>query len=753
MADDNSFGSTFGDNPLRQAREMSDAFSNAQSAVNQIQRALRGSDTSAENIRLSFARLTSSADRVAEIQQNTEKSTKGTLDAIKQSNFAMAESRRLAIAAERIYEESKNTTGQTADNLRRLAETTLDAAQGARSLADLYKNLAEKSAEFDENAVRFKDTAAVLQKIAPTFARPYEEAAEAARKIAVENAKIAEWNEGVREHNERANKLLGYTVAGTTGLTREKVKELGLAKLLVDKNGKILAGTAAILVARKKGLLDQQQELDLIDSSKLGIEAVTKLLSSKAFQLGVAIKAFKSLLKIILQIDEQITKLAKSTGMSFKEAQAYREEIQSAGIYNTDLVNTTKNLLEAQYELAKVAGATRGFKVEELKTQAALTTRVGLQAESAAKLAVLSRLQGESAEKALDDTIKQTASLFAQERIQLDNKDVLEEVAKTQGQLAANYRNSPGLIAAAVIQTRRLGLTLEQAASASSKLLDFESSIEAELEAELLTGRSINLERARSLALQGKSAEAAAELAKNFGTLEEFQGMSVIAQNALAKSVNMTADELANVLVQESNLSKLSAETRKQVDARVEQLRNEGKVAEANRLLSQAANEEDAKASMLRLSAQEKLNLLLEKMTDFFVSLIDDHFPVLLGILGAIAGTMAAIAASVVIATGGLALVGAGIGAVVGAGLGISIDQMQDGMIDPDGGLVVSGNKGSIQLDKGDSIIAGTNLGGSGDSELIKRIDRLIEVVEKGGNVYMDGNKVGHSLALAATKQ
>ena len=40
----------------------------------------------------------------------------------------------------------------------------------------------------------------------------------------------------------------------------------------------------------------------------------------------------------------------------------------------------------------------------------------------------------------------------------------------------------------------------------------------------------------------------------------------------------------------------------------------------------------------------------------------------------------------------------------------------KDGVISPDGGLVVSGPKGSISLDKDDSIIAGTNLGGNSDS-------------------------------------
>ena len=53
--------------------------------------------------------------------------------------------------------------------------------------------------------------------------------------------------------------------------------------------------------------------------------------------------------------------------------------------------------------------------------------------------------------------------------------------------------------------------------------------------------------------------------------------------------------------------------------------------------------------------------------------------------------------------------------AILAAGFGL-LGSIKDGAIDPKGGLIVSGEKGSIQLDKEDSIIAGTNLGGKGKS-------------------------------------
>jgi hypothetical protein len=48
-----------------------------------------------------------------------------------------------------------------------------------------------------------------------------------------------------------------------------------------------------------------------------------------------------------------------------------------------------------------------------------------------------------------------------------------------------------------------LGMELEQVATSGESMLDFQSSIESELEAELLTGKQLNLEKARLLALTG----------------------------------------------------------------------------------------------------------------------------------------------------------------------------------------------------------------------------------------------------------
>jgi hypothetical protein len=80
-----------------------------------------------------------------------------------------------------------------------------------------------------------------------------------------------------------------------------------------------------------------------------------------------------------------------------------------------------------------------------------------------------------------------------------------------------------------------------------------------------------------------------------------------------------------------------------------------------------------------------------------------------------IAAAMAAMSAAIAGTVGvGAVPIIAGIAAV--AGTIAAVTSISDGVINPDGGLMVSGPKGSISLDPNDSIVAGTNLFG-GDTQ------------------------------------
>jgi hypothetical protein len=76
----------------------------------------------------------------------------------------------------------------------------------------------------------------------------------------------------------------------------------------------------------------------------------------------------------------------------------------------------------------------------------------------------------------------------------------------------------PAQIAKAITQAKLFGASLQDVANAGKSLCyEFEDSITAELEAELLLGRDINLERARAAALAGDQVTLAQELQQQAG--------------------------------------------------------------------------------------------------------------------------------------------------------------------------------------------------------------------------------------------
>lgn len=502
--------------------------------------------------------------------------------------------------------------------------------------------------------------------------------------------------------------------------------------------GKLISGPFEKATAAAKKAADSG--LDAAKVSAEGMKAfgegIGDIFNTSLGRLTLVISALKAAVNLFFKVDKISTQLGKSMALSTEEANNFRQELYQAGRDSKDIVVRLDTLANSQLALAKSAGVTRGFRMDELHATTLLVKRMGMQEESASRLADLSRINGMNSEEALDSIISSTQALMKQEDIQFSIADVTEEVAKTSGQLAATLKNNPALIGKAVVEARRLGLQLSQTKDIAKGLLDFESSITQELEAELLIGKQLNFEKARELALRGNFLGATKEIVRQVGTLEDFQNMNVIAQEGLAKAANMSVDEFADMLQQQKNLSVLSKQTREDIEARAAKLREEGKVEEANNLIRRSGSEEAAKASLMRLDAEQAFAEAVAKVKDVFVGMAN-ALPLIIGGLTAIAVIMAAMAVSSIVATGGIA--GLTSAAVVAgflglmAGFGVNAAAKSGG----GGASSVSGKSGSsIDKDKYAS------LSGSGTNE-VKLNDFTIRANPKDTLVMAGGTKLG----------
>ena len=538
--------------------------------------------------------------------------------------------------------------------------------------------------------------------------------------------------------------------------------------------------------AKAKALgVSENKTASLVDKFKILGSSISGFGGSllKAFSDPLAIAGsivgiFGIMVKSALEVDKHMTSMAKNLGISKDGAHILQKNFMiagyNAGQYNKNLngaLFTIHSQIEATNSLNEGLGTAGLFTEKQLADHVVLTKQMGLEAETATKLEQLAGLQGKSAEKVTNEIGDQVVKFRQETGIALNFKKIMTEVTKVSGTLSANLGNDPKRIAAAVIQAQKLGISLEQSKKISSSLLDFESSIQNELEAELLTGKNLNFEKARALALQGKTTEAAAELLSQVGGLDEFQKLNVIQQESIAKSIGMSADELADSYKQQELLKGTAFATKAAFEEQARLAAKQGKLDEFMASVKQAANGEELAAQASQIGAQEKFQAAVEKlketfteiaggpmlhMVEKFANFISDaenlkgifsavekiisaivilvggklvvgltKAVVQLGIAAVEAGIMGAGAATAASAAtfglGAIAIIAA-VSSIMGTFDSITSDmeakKVGDAAISPSGGLLISGPKGSFITDPADQVVAAPNaasmIGGGG---------------------------------------
>jgi hypothetical protein len=329
----------------------------------------------------------------------------------------------------------------------------------------------------------------------------------------------------------------------------------------------------------------------------------------------MAVKAIKALVGAMFEVDKQVTSLAKNLSISKDEAQDMRKYFAEMSNDVETQYNLTKDLIEAQLQLSNLSKFTILFSKSTLDNQVALTKEIGLSEEEASNLNRSFSLNNVEGNKGTDIVFKRIAAFANENKIIANGKKILQDVSKVSGQILLNFRGNLPALVDAVLQASRLGVTLEQSRNVSNSLLDFESSINNELEASVFLGRRFNLDRAKALALEKDYVGATQEVLKQVGSIEEFQSMSAIHQQVVAKAAGMTVDELSESLMYQQYLTD---EQKQQYD----RFKAAGQEDIAQKLAAGKIDKEEIENALKSLDAQEKFNIALDKAKEAFTNIV-----------------------------------------------------------------------------------------------------------------------------------
>lgn len=542
-------------------------------------------------------------------------------------------------------------------------------------------------------------------------------------------------NQAIIEENDEGIKGLNRSLEATAQEVINVEKAMGLAGAALKGINKIpilkdLPGMSNILgdVEEKIKRINKEREeegkepVSRAEALKMTFKAMGPVIKNAltdplvlgGFLLNGVIDMFKS-------IDEGAGKLAKSMDMSYNGALGLRQQLSSIATSSNDVAVNTKGLQESYMAIGQALGANADINKEDLITFTKLREQAGFTNEELTAMYKMSLVTGKSVEQTSEEFLGGAEALAAQKGLAINVKQLMKETSNASAAMKLSVVGGAKGLAEAAVQAKALGVTLDQVDKIAGSLLQFEDSITAELEAELLTGKQINLERARLAALNGDIATVAEEINNQIGGSAEFSKMNRIQQESFAKAVGMSREELAASLVEQEALQKVGAKTGEEAKARYEELRKTMSAEEAAKALG-----DDALARQYeQQSVQERFNQAVEKLKDIFVSIADGPISsilnafatilsnstaikVIIGALGGLAGiwafsmiqgAIAAIASASALTLGlGALAIAAGIGTAAYAMNSASktaesnVAQVKDGEmgLDPNGGPVIS---------------------------------------------------------------
>ena len=371
---------------------------------------------------------------------------------------------------------------------------------------------------------------------------------------------------------------------GSLGSALKGISQIPIVGNLVD--------TEAALGKMEEAAKDGASQFGVMKAGVVELGTQIKKHVTDPFVIAIAA------IKAGFQFDKETTNLARDLGVSRDTGLAMRQSMSELATDLHEMAITSVDMT-AGFNLVNNALGTSAtiIRADIVQESGRMQKLMGMSEESIAGFASHALRSGKDMKQIKLEAIGQVKAMEKEYGARLNIKKVLEEAGKVQGQISAQLGGDPARIGAAIAKAQELGMSLEDVAAAGKSMLNFEESIAAELEAELLTGKQLNLEKARLAALTGDYETLTEEINENVGDFGDFSKMNVLQQEALAKSVGMTADQLSNQLLKKADLKQLAEEARAEGDE------------ETAQMLEQRA-------------AQEEFNDLIVQLKQTFVDLV-----------------------------------------------------------------------------------------------------------------------------------
>tara|TARA_R100000005_G_C4974925_1_gene186639 strand:+ start:55 stop:1431 length:1377 start_codon:yes stop_codon:yes gene_type:complete len=314
---------------------------------------------------------------------------------------------------------------------------------------------------------------------------------------------------------------------------QEQVESIPLIGASLSKNLQLDELSEAL---KAKQLL-ATTDMKLTDEERAELQKKINLLT-KANPIMFIVAALAALVAYL----KQTVSLSQELNTSFMQTAALQPSINAASLM---LVGTGQDASKIAGEMLDAFGSVDNITASAIRRVGHLSTKLGASTENIIKVQKsLSDLFNLSAD-ASQTVIQNIGALAASQGVAAGK--VIEDLATNSSKFAEFATDGAMGFAQAAIEARKVGANLSAILGVADNLLDFETSLTKQFEAQVLTGKNLNLERARQLSLEGDIAGLTQEIQRTVGSLGEIQSMNVIERRAIAEAIGLSADDLLKV--------------------------------------------------------------------------------------------------------------------------------------------------------------------------------------------------------------
>lgn len=276
---------------------------------------------------------------------------------------------------------------------------------------------------------------------------------------------------------------------------------------------------------------------------------------------GIIQTSIKTVLDFALAIDDELVKQNRELGFS-RDANKDLNDL-TLQIYKNNVANglTLDDAVKSTSALTKTFGKSFAQTNGLAENLAQLENKMGIAAESSATFLDNMGAVAGDVNSASDSSIIFAKQISKTSGVPLP--DLMKEAAESSGDLAIFSGQSGTNILKAAANAKLLGVSLNSFVAASSKSLQFQSSIQAELKASVLLGKNLNLQALRRAAFNKDTLGVERELQNIIKrTGKSLKDLDPIQMQALADATGLTAEEMLKI----ENRRKLDNKTLKEIE-------------------------------------------------------------------------------------------------------------------------------------------------------------------------------------------